>query len=247
VKRISLTIVLLAVVLSVASPARAVPGGPAEVPQVVGQQPPAPAPEDAKPPAIEPLGGDRYKIGSVTVDRPAREVRLPGAVALREGMLEYFACAPSGKLYESLLRVDVDPYNLQVALLLIGLQPVNNLTYQGDAARPAGDPVTIEVSWRTQQGSVSHRAEDLLWQPSRKRAMEKTSWVFSGSQFVDGVFAASGTKSVIALFNDPTAILNNPLPSGADDTAYVANTEVLPPVGTEVEIVIRGAGKGGGP
>lgn len=207
-------------------------------PQVTGELPP----EEAKQPAIEPMGKDRYRIGTLIVDRPAREVRFPGAVALREGTLEYLACAPRGKLYESLLRADVDPYSLQLGLLLIGLRPENNLGYQGDPSKPAGDPVNLLVSWQTAQGRVSHRAEKLVWQPGRQRTMQETSWVFSGSQFAQGVFAASVSGSVVALYNDPTAILNNPLPTGGDDTSYLAHTEVLPPVGTEVEIVLRALG-----
>ena len=205
--------------------------------------------QETREPAIEPLGEDRYKIGSVLLDRPAGEIRFPGAIAIREGALEYLACAPNGKLYESLLRADVNPYNLQLALLLLGLQPKNNLTYQGDPTTPAGDPVTILVAWKTEEGSALHRVEDLLWARFKKKTMGRTDWVFSGSMFAEGVFAASVNKSLIALFNDPTAILNNPLPTGADDTAYVAHTEALPPVDTVVEIILRAEKKrkGGAP
>ena len=49
------------------------------------------------------------------------------------------------------------------------------------------------------------------------------------------------TKSLVAVYNDPAAILNNPLPTGGDDTAYMVNTERLPPVDTEVEIIVRAA------
>jgi hypothetical protein len=190
---------------------------------------------------IEPLGGNRFRIGAVTVDRRTREIRLPGVVALRQGALEYLACAPGGKLYESLLRFDVDPYHLHLALLLIGLQPLNNLKLQGDSTKAEGDPVTISVAWQSDKGPVSQRAEALVWDIRGQKQMAQTSWMFTGSVFNEGLFAASLSKSLAALYNDPTAILNQPLPTAGDDTAYAARTEVLPLVGTAVEVTIRAA------
>jgi hypothetical protein len=221
----------------------------------LGQQPePAPGSPEELPPEltgdyshiraeapIEPLGEDRYRIGTLILDRVAREIRFPGAIALREGPLEYLACSPRGKLYESLLRGDVDPYHLHVALLMMGLVPENNLEFQGDATPPGGDPVVVEVAWQVGEERVVHRAEDLIGRHAREGTMERTPWVFSGSQLVDGIFAASMHRSLIAVYSDPDAILNNPLPTAADDTFYVPHTASLPPVGTEVEIILRAA------
>jgi hypothetical protein len=196
-------------------------------------------------PAIEPLGQDRYRIGELTLDRGAREVRFPATIALREGTLEYLACAEGGKLYESLLQTKVDPYHLHLALLLMGLEPENNLASQGDSVLPLGDPVTIHVSWATAHGRVTHRAEALIQEYRTARIMPDTAWVFSGSRFIDGIFEASMSKSLIAVYNDPSAILNNPLPSGSDDTSYVVRKDLLPPVDTELEIVLRPAAPSG--
>lgn len=192
-------------------------------------------------PVIEPLGGDRYKIGNLEIDRSSRELRLKGKIATLDSPLEYLACAPGGKLYESLLEFDVNPYHLHVGLLLIGLEPKNNLDFQGDPSTPQGDPVTVLVSWQNGGESVWHRAEELIWQKREARPMEETNWVFSGSLFVDDVFLAAVEKSLIAVYNDPAAILNNPLPTGADDESYVSRTDYLPPSGTALEIIIRPA------
>jgi hypothetical protein len=190
---------------------------------------------------IEPLGDNRYRIGTLMLDQRKREIRFPGAFVQREVPLEYLICAPGGKLYESLLRADVNPYNLQLALLLLGLEPRNNLEIQGDAVQATGDPVTILVSWDSETGEVTRRAETLLWQPANERSMEETSWVFSGSEIIDGVFRALVDRSLVAVYNDPSAIINNPLPTGADDTSYVPNRDLVPPIGTQVEIILKAA------
>ena len=52
-------------------------------------------------------------------------------------------------------------------------------------------------------------------------------------------FAADSEKSLIATYRDPVALINNRLPTGSDDTVYVANHRVLPREGTEVQLVIH--------
>ena len=125
---------------------------------------------------------------------------------------------------------------------MIGLQPKNNLEYQGDPATPEGDPLAIFVSWRSGEEQVTHRAEELLWEPYNEKVMTRTDWVFTGSMFADGAFAASINKSIVAVYNDPVAIINNPLATGADDTSYSAHSKALPESGTEVEIIFRVVG-----
>jgi len=239
-------VVILGMLLAVALPAR--PQAEAQAPPEAparGQREVAPTPQPSAGPSIEPLGEDRYRICDLVLDRKAGEVRVSGAIAVREGPLEYLICAPEGKLYESLLRADVDPYHLHLALLLIGLQPKNNLEFQGDPATPEGDPLGIFVSWKAGDERVTHRADELLWEPYNEKAMTRTDWVFTGSMFADGAFAASINKSIVAVYNDPVAIINNPLATGADDTSYSAHTAALPEVGTEVEIVFRVAASPG--
>ncbi len=244
--RTSLAVVLV-LLLFVAAQAQAQQQDPLPLPNQ--PLPPGPTALDdhptTNPPAIQPLGEERFRIGTLVLDRKKREIRVPGVIALQRGTLEYLACAPEGKLYESLLRADVEAYHLHLALLLIGLEPKNTIQFQGDPKQAGGAPVTIEVVWDKDGAPVVHRAEDLVWEVNNRRTMRHTSWVFSGSFFTPDGYAASFTKSIVAVYNDPAATLNNPLPTGGDDTAYVAHTEVLPPQGTEIEIIFRAADKAG--
>jgi hypothetical protein len=190
-------------------------------------------------PDILPLGEDRYRIGNLLIDRRARELRLQGRFAVLDSPLEYLACAPGGKLYESLMEWDVDPYHLHLGLLLIALEPRNNLENQGDAVIAAGDPVTILVSWEHEGEKFRHRAEELIWNQHKNAPMVRTDWVFTGSLFLDGVFMAAVEKSLAAVYNDPAAVLNVPLPEGADDTSFLPRKELAPGSDTEIEVVLR--------
>src|SRR5204862_7984130 len=93
--------------------------------------------------------------------------------------------------------------------------------------------------WQQAGKEMRLPAEQLVWDGDKKRTMEEKAWVFSGSQITARGFEADRTRSVIATYRDPAAIINNRLPSGADDTVYEANERVVPRVGTKVQLVVQ--------
>lgn len=190
------------------------------------------------PPEAEKIGDDLYRIGKARADLKARTVTCTGKINMFRGLIEYLAVAPEGKEHESLLTLDVRPLHLQVGLILLGLEPKGGLRYQGDKQVPKGDPVEIFVSWQRGGRNVRVVATDLVWDTIKKRPMERNPWVFSGSALKDGSFLADQELSLIATFRDPAAIINNVLPSGADDTVYKVNERIVPPLGTPVTVTI---------
>jgi hypothetical protein len=202
----------------------------------------APAvPQEARPalpPDAEKIGEDLYRVGKLTVDLKSKTARCAGKINMRQGTVEYLAVAPKGKLHESVLQVDVRPLHLQVGLILLGLEPGGGLRYQGDAQSPKGSPVDVWVSWERNGRRAKVRAEDLIWDVVKKRPMDRSAFVFSGSSVDADGFVADRELSLIATYRDPAAILNNALPSGSDDSIYKANQRIAPPVGTPVTVTV---------
>lgn len=195
--------------------------------------PPPPSPEAVK------VGENLYRLGQVLVDTRKREVTLRGWINMEEGLVEYLAVAAGGKLHESVLVLDARPTHLQVALILLGLEAKGDFEFQGDPRPPKGDPVEIWVEWKEKEQTRRVRAEQLIRDSKRNRAMEATPWIFTGSKLYEGVLLAEIAKSLIATFHDPAAILNNPLTGGVDDTVYYVNTEAIPKKGTAVVLTIK--------
>jgi hypothetical protein len=200
-------------------------------------------PAQGEPPKLpgdaERISDNLYRIGKVIVDLKARSVSCEGKVNMQRGLVEYLAVASHGKLHESVLELDVQPLHLQVGLLLLGLEPQGGLLFQGDPQEPKGPPVDLWVSWDRAGKEVRVPAEQLVWDGEKKRPMEEKGWVFSGSQITPRGFEADRTRSVIATYHDPAAIINNRLPAGADDTVYDANERVVPRVGTKVQLAVQ--------
>jgi hypothetical protein len=192
-------------------------------------------------PAVERVTENLYRVGKAVVDTQARTVTCPGQINMDTGSIEYLAVAPRGKTHESLLLVDVRPLHLQLALLLLDLEPKNVLSKQGERTTPKGAPVEIYVRWRDAKGDRrEERAETLVAELPSGRPMPAHNWVFTGSRILPQGFEADLQKSLVAVWHDPSAILDNPLPGGANN-AYIVNAKRVPRQGTPVEFVVKAA------
>ena len=142
--------------------------------------------------------------------------------------------------HESLLRVDVRPLHLQVALLMLDLEPKNVLKFQGDPTTPQGAPVEIKVRWRDLKGAEQEaRAEELMLDMPAKRPIPPNRWVFTGSRIIKEGFEADLAKSLVAVYHDPAAILDNPLPGGVTNSLYHQHEAGCRNAGTPVDFVLE--------
>jgi len=180
-----------------------------------------------------------YQIGNVIMNTNTREVTAPGEINMPSGIIEYFACAKLGKTHESLMVLDIEPIHLQVALLRLGMKEGSSLRTQGDPRIPKGDPAEIWVEWELGGKRFRHRVEDFIYNGVKKSPMQHTNWVFTGARIVSGVFTAQTHKNMIATYRDPDAIFNHPLEGGREDTTYRVNSNVVPPVGTKLKVIIK--------
>lgn len=213
-------------------------------------EPVAPQPESATSeagaatrPLAERMDDRRYRVGSAVVDLASRTVTVRGRVNMEEGLIELLACGPAGKTHESVLVLEVEAIHLQTALLLLGLEKGTGVKYQGDPASPTGDPVEVWVEWEESGTHRRHRGEDLVRNVRTGTPMEHTPWVFVGSRFLYGTFAAEVDQSYVTTYHDPNTILDNPLPTGGDDEVYGVNSDLVPPKGTAVVVTFHAARK----
>ncbi len=227
-------------------------------PVVAGRGQDAPVPGAAQPAALENVSPGVYRLGAVTLDRPARQVRFPAVVNLTEGPVEYLLVGQHGKTHESILRTEVSPTQVHTAMLLLGVQSLIDKAssgaarprqppsaidadYLASAPLPAGASVTILVRWPSADGAppTERRAESLVDNSDTKAPMSDGFWLYNGSLIVEGRFQAEIEKSFVAVITDPDALMNNPRKGHNDETIWTAGTTRLPKVGTAVEFVIQ--------
>lgn len=259
VRRWSKVIVLMLVVVcflpgagQAQKPVLQPPSPPADAPPVVPPPPPEnlplpplpPPPGDPgrqiTPPPLQMVAPGVFEIGEVRIVKKEGKVEFPCQVNMQKGLLEYAIVGNIGKVHESLLRTHVEPYALQIALLLLGLEGTSNpLMMQGDARTPEGSPVSLWVQWKDGDQVKKARMEEWIINQQDGAAMKTTKWIFTGSVVANGVFLAQSEKSIVAIFHDPVALIDNPLQEGASDKIWFVNDKKVPAVGTEVTVIVQ--------
>jgi len=181
-----------------------------------------------------------FELGQVRFDKDKRTVSFPASVNQREGNLEYVIVTTTGKTHESLLRTTVEPYHLQVALLLLGARDAGTNALPEDPAQSLpGDRVEIELSW-TDGGKVQRfRAEDFVHDRKAGRATSRGAWIYTGSRLREDGFAAQLDGSIVSLITDADALINNPRRGREDDDNWLVRTNGLPALHTPLEVTVR--------
>jgi len=229
--RKTLPVLLLCLVLVVYPGSRATPQGL----DLLAAEDEAPVPEDA---ALPGWDDSLAVVGTVRLDPENRTVLARGWVNQAAGAIELFACGPGGKTHESIFVLDLNPVDLQTALLLLGLEPGPPQKGLGQGP-PRGAKLDIFVDWISEGETHTRRAEEFIFNTRRKRQERKTAWVFTGSVFDEGEFKALAEQSLIVTYWDPWAIVNIGSKSGADDEILSVNKEAVPPLHTPVVIRMK--------
>lgn len=220
------------------------------------QEAPAPSAAPApSPPALQPVSPGVYRLGQVTLDKNARQVRFPAVVNQTEGPVEYLLVGSRGKVHESVLRTEVEPTQVHTAMLLLGVKIPTDKSAPASQAPPAaidadylaatplppGVPVTLLVRWPGADAGTpaERRAESLVDNSATRAAMTVGNWLYNGSFVAQGRFQAELEKSFVAVITDPAALLNNPGPGHDDESIWTAATARLPRIGTTVELIIQ--------
>jgi hypothetical protein len=163
---------------------------------------------------MKPLGGDRYQIGAVVVDKGAKRFSIPGRVLVVGKPLEYLATAPGGwKAYETLLEVDTTGSEFNLACILVGLERDPKL---GPVMRSNQTPlpaarIALSIAWSEGGKRRQISAAEAILNPESGVKPEAVQWVYTGAGGLDpsGGFAPDLTGTLIGFVHDPNCIIES--------------------------------------
>jgi hypothetical protein len=208
---------------------------------------------DGAPPAAKPGDAEEGSSSGLVrlakdydlwIDQKRKLVVVDGAVCLREGQLEAFACPRGTKEHEAILAVNCKPQFVHAALLAVGAKPGSPMRW--DPYKPAtGTPVEIMVLWVDAEGKKQKaRAQDWIKEVKTGQAMTH-SWVFAGSRVwkdeeTKQTYYSADGGDFICVSNFPSAMLDLPIKSSQSNTElmFAAFTERIPPLKTKVRLVL---------
>jgi len=191
-------------------------------------------------------------LPGMTLDLQRRQITLQAQVCLRQGLLELLvARTGAARDHESILHTEAMPSDIHAALLALGLAPgvpahwVPLPDGDGQTVPPRGAELTITLHWTDADGQPRQcDAFDWLTQIRQdgSRTHDKRHWVFVGSQpLPDGAYWADATGEVVCVSNFPSTLIDVPFQSTSDNSMllYQANTDAIPPLGTEIQVVLE--------
>jgi len=193
-------------------------------------------------PPLRRVAPGTFEMGGVRIIKNKQQVAFPAVVNMDKGLLEYLIVGVSGKVHESLLRTDMEPFCLQIAMLLAGFEGASRpLSFQGDPSTPEGDAVDIWIEWKDGENTVKAKIEEWVVNKAEGAHLKPMAWVFTGSFISGGRFMADMDKSIASIFHDPAALIDNPLPEGSSDEVWFVNEGTVPAMGTAVTVTIEKA------
>ena len=188
------------------------------------------------------ISNEVIAIGKVHINRRNKEVSFPATVQLTDGAIEVLITTKKGRTYETLLASDIEPYNLQLALLLSGAE--NGTRFQSktktkgnEAVIPQGDIINIYV--KTKKGKVQPVTNWLI-NAHTSKPIKKNQWVFVGSSFnSQKKCLAAKDGNIVTTWSFGNTILDNPSQTGDTDDYFNVNSKRVPKSDTPVTVIMR--------
>ena len=201
------------------------------------------------PSPVERLGPTLLRVGRIQVDTARREISVGGEFT-GVSALEFIAVVKGGlKAYESLLELETNAVDFNVALILIGLDPARGSVpkMHFDPNPPGGDPVEIWVEWTLGGKPARVRAEQLVYNEVTKQVMTDGPWVYTGSAFSseNNAYLAELEGTLIGFVHTPAPVIENPRP--IPESAYgnnIMNPAFATAAGTSVKLTVKALGSG---
>ncbi len=183
--------------------------------------------------------------GEVWVDLKRKLVVVDGVVALRDGVLEMFACPKNTKEHEAVVAVNATAQLVHTGLLAVGAIPGHPVQFEPTYKAASGPEVEIWVLWIDAAGRQQKvRAQEWVKELKSGKPMSQP-WVFAGSGFwrdetVGKEYYMGDAGDLICVSNFPSATLDVPVKSSQEnsDLVFTAFAEHIPPSGTKVRLVL---------
>lgn len=203
------------------------------------------AAEPDLPEGVQRLDNGKFQLGMVTFDSKRRTLSFPASVNMREGPIEYVLVTERGKTHEAVLITKIDPSEIHVVALLLGMKPEPAMKVDETVSRrERKGGVRIWIEWDRNGGQTKLELSQLVSviNPATGKTQEdgaEGNWLYNGSGLRGGMFQATTSGSVISINDDATALVNYLGETRDNDDIHTPNTIALPKLGFPVRVVMQ--------
>jgi hypothetical protein len=198
---------------------------------------------------LKKISDDVYQLNEITINTSLGTVEIPCKINMSEGLIEVVMCRKEGKIHESLLVTNVSPLEFQTALLLLGLDPVNevpddpskiNKNDQFSSIETEGDVVKIYLAFESDEETIKQPLESFIFDESIKQNLKSSTWLFRGAAtHMSGHVMIDPDVTMIATYHDPVAMMELNAQSKFNDELFYVNKGAKLTVGKNVTLIIE--------
>ncbi|MFD2157367.1 YdjY domain-containing protein [Rubritalea tangerina] len=212
------------------------------------EPPPAKMPEK---PDVKKIGENLYQLGKITFDSQKKAISFTATLEHNEVLIEYLLTSPEGKIHEALFVTEISPFNLNVAMKLLGYKESKELFQILDENyRPTGkyyastkeqkqnSRFKVTASWKLDGKDASYDVTKLLENAKTQDDMPDAPWIYSGSYMINGEYKPNVSGDLIAVFTDRSAIASYSGEGRDNDELWIPRKKILPPLGSKVTLTI---------
>ncbi len=201
---------------------------------------------------VRKIDEDHYIVGGITFRKSTREISFDAQVNQTACPIEFLLVTEKGKIHESLFSCNISPTDLNVAFKLLGYPtsselfeivtpdhcPTGKYPEVPEDVR-SGARLAIFASWQAEGSETTCAVSDLLKNTATGEVMAPGPWLYTGSLITETGFQAEATGDIIAVYGNPSAMVNFPSEERTNDEVWLVSQVKLPPKGTSVRITIK--------
>ena len=202
--------------------------------------------QENKEPLIQKINDHHYVLSDMTIDTERQTVSIPCTVNMSSGLIEVILCRPEGKVHESMLTTMVTPLEFQTALLLLGLDPVNEIPDDPDYRSEKGPYKNMETPgdsvrlFLETHNSGIKDIEIFIYNEKSKSVLDNSTWLFRGAvTMIDDMIVLDPEVSMIATYHDAFALMELNSPTKFNDELYYVNKAAGLKVKDSVNLIIQ--------
>ena len=193
-----------------------------------------------------------YNIGGVILNKTTREFSLKAEVEQAENVIEYVLTTKKGKIHETLFSTAIDPLHLNLCFKLLGYKKSLELFkiitpdelqkerfHQSDPETKKAARFNVFVSWIDKGKKHNYHVNNLIQNSLTNKPALVQPYVYCGSFLTEGRFQARLEGNHIAVYTNQGAIGNFSNKGHDNDTIWLPNTKLIPPMGMTVTLTFK--------
>jgi hypothetical protein len=190
-----------------------------------------------------------YMLHDMEINTGESYISIPCEVNMAVGLLEVLLCRPEGKVHESLLVTKISPLEFQTAMLLLGLDPVNEIPDDPSKSdslssfktiETPGDSVLLFIESEKDGKPIRVPAESLIRDERTKTSLNQGTWLFKGAvTHQSNHVMVDNNVTIISTYSDPVALMEINSSSKFNDELFYVNEEAKLTKGQPVKLIIK--------